>query len=89
MNNINQVVQAGTSFMKTVYIYENTGTDTDAYTVAIVVDGYTYEPLPLNLTSITRNTQVNIKMTITPSNVGLSYIVDDWTNTPVTIPPFD
>ncbi|WP_099294118.1 hypothetical protein [Butyricimonas sp. Marseille-P3923] len=89
MNNINQAVQAGTSFMKTVYIYENTVTDTDAYTVAIVVDGYTYEPLSLNLTSITRNTQINIKMTITPSNVGLSYIVADWTNTPVTIPPFD
>lgn len=95
INNLNITILPGESTTKTIYLYENAAAE-NTYTVSIVANGYTYSPLPLkivsseaSLSSMPRNTQININMSITPSEIGLSYIVKDWEDILVEIPSYN
>lgn len=92
----NQTIPAGTNGTFVGYVYpSNARTGSNTYTLGLQTTGSNYRPSPIvqrtqQLAYIVRNTQVNIRATISKeATVSVSYEVTDWVPESVNVPPFN
>lgn len=92
----NQTIPAGTNGTFVGYVYpSNAKRRYDTYTLELQTTRSNYGPSPIvqrtqQLAYIVRNTQVNIRATISKeATVSVSYEVTDWVPESVNVPPFN